>query len=157
MTLSYDWNDSQSGTSTFLVNRIAAGKTEIITIRVQSVNNDYNEIVNLTGSTSGILKLYDNFDFVNLIAETSCTVSNSNIEIDDLVSYPNPTVDVFQLKNDADIPSISIYSILGKQISTLYHTKGEVHNISILRTGMYLVRLKNQDGEIVTTIRMNKW
>jgi hypothetical protein len=106
--------------------------------------------------TSGILRLYDNFYFKDLIAETSCPVSNSNIEIEDLVIYPNPTIDVFQLKNHADISSISIFNILGRLISTSNHSTRKVHDISALRAGLYFVRIENQDGEVLKTMRLSK-
>ncbi|MFT4534744.1 MAG: hypothetical protein ACI9P5_002107 [Saprospiraceae bacterium] len=156
MTLSYSRNDSQSVASIFLENRIAAGETGNFTIKVQSVNYEKYELIEISGSTSGTLKLYDNFDFVNLVAETSCTVATTKIKENGVLIYPNPTADFFQLENDADIYSISIYSLLGKQISTLHHSEGEVHNISILRTGLYLVRLINKDGKVVKAMRLSK-
>jgi uncharacterized membrane protein len=68
----------------------------------------------------------------------------------------DPTTDIFQLKNDTNISSISIYNIVGRQIYTFNHRIGEVRNISILKTGMYLVGLRNQDSAVVRTIRLTK-
>ena len=157
LNLHYNWGVTQSGTSTFLINRLDSGETGMFTLKVQSNQfNDYNTY-NITGSSYGTLKLYDNPDFIDPVAETSCVVSNNNIEVEDLVIYPNPTTDIFQLNNDAAISSIRIYDIIGRQVSTLNHKGGEVHNISMLSEGMYLVRLIDQDGEVVKTVRLNKW
>ncbi|MFT6338000.1 MAG: hypothetical protein ACJATI_004769 [Halioglobus sp.] len=68
----------------------------------------------------------------------------------------DPTTDIFQLKNDTNISSIIIYNIVGRQIYTFNHRIGEVRNISILKTGMYLVGLRNQDSAVVRTIRLTK-
>jgi hypothetical protein len=156
LNLCYDWNITKSSTSSFLINNLIAGETSKFTIKVHNTANTEDEMFPISGSSYGTLKLYDNTDFVDAIIETSCTVSNKNVDIEDLVIYPNPTTDVFQIKNDANVSMVSIYNIVGRQISTLNHTQGMVHDVSNLRAGMYLVRLENQNGEVVKAMRLSK-
>ncbi len=156
LNLCYNWDVTRSSTSSFLSNVIPAGETVLYTLKVQNLANTDTEIFPISGSSTGTLKLYNNSDFMDASVETSCTVSNNNVEVEDLVIYPNPTTDVFQIKNDANIASLSIYNIVGRQISSLKHSEGMLHDVSNLRSGMYLVRLENKDGEVVKAMRLSK-
>jgi len=154
--LCYNWDVTRSSTSAFLTNVIPAGETVMYSLKIENAGNTETEIFPISGSSDGTLKLYNTSDFEDATAETSCTVSNTNVEVEDLVIYPNPTTDVFQIKNDANIASLSIYNIVGRQISTLNHSEGMLHDVSNLRSGMYLVRLENKDGEVVKAMRLSK-
>ena len=154
LNLCYNWGTAKSSSS--LINTLVAGVKSKYTLKIQNIANTDSETYNISGSSFGTLKIYENSDFVDPSAETSCTVANDNVDIEELVIYPNPTTDVFQIKNDADISTVSIYNIVGRQISTLNHSQGMVHDVSNLRAGMYLVRLENQNGEIVKAMRLSK-
>lgn len=156
LNLCYNWDVTKSSTSTFLINNLLAGEASKFTLKVHNIANTEDDMYPISGSSFGTLKLYDNLDFVDPVVETSCTVSNKNVDIEDLVIYPNPTTDAFQIKNDANVSTVSIYNIVGRQISTLNHTQGMVHDVSNLRAGMYLVRLENQEGEVVKAMRLSK-
>ena len=104
-----------------------------------------------------IFKLYDDPEFSNEIATTRVpTVSTTNIDIQDLVIFPNPTTNAFQIKNDADIASISIHNVVGAKMRETNHSQGMIHDVSDLRTGMYLVRLQGADGKIIKSMRLSK-
>lgn len=157
LNLCYSWDVARSGTSSFLINNIAPGSVSKFSIKIQNKANTTDDIYNITGSSFGTLRLFDNTDFEDPIFETSCTVSTDNsADLEDLVIYPNPTTDVFQIKNDANIKTVSIFNIVGRQISTINHTQGMIHDVSTLRAGMYLVRLENQNGEVVKAMRLSK-
>lgn len=157
LNLCYDWGVTSSSSSSFLTNKISAGETVKYTLYVENIANDSDNTYPVSGSSTGKLQLFPTADFVDPSGESSCSVSNDNsVEIEDLVIYPNPTTDVFQIKNDANIASISIYNIVGRQISTLNHKQGMMHDVSDLRSGMYLVRLENADGEVVKAMRLSK-
>ena len=105
----------------------------------------------------GILYLYDDASFTNIVAQTSAPItSTSNIDLNDLVIYPNPTTEFIQLKNDASIASISIFNIVGRVVKTFNHSSGMVHDVTTLRSGMYLVRLEDKDGDVVKSMRLSK-
>ncbi len=156
LKLHYNWNVGQSSTSTFLINYFEPGATHAFAVKIRSNQSDWKNTYNISGSSSGVLRLFDNTDFIDPIAETSCVVSTNKIEIEDMVIYPNPSRDMFRLINDDRISTISIFNIIGSQISKLNHTRGMTHDISKLKSGTYLLRLENQDGEEVRTLRMCK-
>ena len=117
----------------------------------------WNNNGNVDGTSYGILNLYDDPDFTNLVASSSEPItSTNNINVQDLVIYPNPSTEFIQIKNDSEVGSISIFNVVGRLVSTLNHTEGMVHDITALRTGMYLVRLENKNGEVIKSMRLSK-
>ncbi len=156
LNLCYNWDVTRSGTSSFLANNLTAGAVSKFTVKVQNAANTPDENFMISGSSFGTLRLFENSDFTNPIFETSCLVSNNNVEVEDLVIYPNPTTDVFQIKNDANIKTVSIFNIVGRQISSNIHSQGARHDVSNLRAGMYLVRLENENGELIKAMRLSK-
>lgn len=132
-------------------NTIASGETVEFSFKV------WNNSGTVNGTSYGILNLYDDSGFTNLVASSSAPVTSTNdLDLTDLVIYPNPTTDFFQLKNDASIASISIFNIVGRNVSSLNHTSGMIHDVTALRPGMYLVRLENKAGEVVKSMRLSK-
>mgnify|MGYP001951136213 CR=1 FL=1 len=73
-----------------------------------------------------------------------------------MVIYPNPTTDFIQLKNDESIATITIFNVTGRLVSKINHTSGMAHDVTSLRTGMYLVRLQNTNGDVVKSLRLSK-
>ena len=73
-----------------------------------------------------------------------------------LVLYPNPTVDRFQVDNDENIATVSIFNIVGKNIYSDSHRAGKVHDVSQLENGFYLVRLLDRKQETIKVIRLTK-
>jgi len=55
--------------------------------------------------------------------------------------FPNPTADVFFVKNDNSVAKVIVYNIIGKEIKQYIHTKGEGYSVSSYDTGIYIVRL----------------
>jgi len=133
-------------------NTVAPGETMHFYVKVWDYANGLNE------DSYGILELYSDPDFFNKIAETSApeTSTTNTVNFENLIIYPNPTTDYFQLKNDANISSVGIYNVVGRLVDTYTHSEGMVHDVSSLRTGMYLVRLVNQKGDVVKALRLSK-
>jgi hypothetical protein len=149
INLCYSPNTLASSAS--LPNEIPDGSTVEFSFKV------WNNSGGVEGNSFGILYLYDDSDFTNVVAESSAPVtSTSNIDLRDLVIYPNPTTESFQLKNDASIASISIFNIVGRVVKTFNHTTGMIHDVTTLRSGMYLVRLEDKDGDVVKSMRLSK-
>jgi len=150
--LCYNWdNFSSSGN---LPNEVAAGEEAYFYLKVK---NNVNELLPISGSSYGILKLYDDRDKTNLVAETApLSVSTKELSYDNLVIYPNPTTESFQLSNDSEVATISLFNIVGRLESKLNHTSGMRHDVSNLRSGMYLVRLENSDGDVIKSMRLSK-
>jgi hypothetical protein len=155
-SLCCDWGTGTFSTLyTFLINTIPARESIVFTLKDENTGNMINGTYLIFGESFGILKLYDKTGFMNPYAiSSSCMFANNNTEIDDLVIYPNPTADIFQLKSDDDISYISIYNVIGGRLSAINIRKGEVHDISTLRAAMYLVSLQNREDEIVNAMRL---
>lgn len=150
INLCYLWDSFSSSPS--LPNTLEAGQEVKFTIKVQNIN----EGLPITGNSYGILRLFDDPEKTNEVAATAGVTATVDFNNDDLVIYPNPTTEFFQLKNDANISSINIYNIVGRMVKTFNHQSGMVHDVTSLRTGMYLVRLENKEGEVVKSMRLSK-
>jgi len=134
----------------------------------QSVN--YFELKATTNGVAGehtvrfkVSSLCEDFTDEQLIAETAITFSvagGSNVEekeiVQDLLIYPNPTVDRFQIKNDSDVSSIAVFNIVGKKLYSENHRPGQAHNISDLDNGFYLVRMLDRFDNTLKVVRITK-
>ncbi len=75
---------------------------------------------------------------------------------DDILLYPNPTVDEFKVKNDVGVKSLAIYNIVGKKVMTESHKTGQSHDVSDLEKGIYLVRMLDSSNQSMKVIRLTK-
>jgi hypothetical protein len=75
---------------------------------------------------------------------------------DDILIYPNPTPDLFKVKNDNNVSEVILYNIVGKKIFSHSHKPGKSHDISYLNKGIYLVRLLDKNNNIVKVLRLTK-
>jgi len=150
INLCYLWDVFSSSAS--LPNVLEAGQDTTFNIKVRNVI----EGLPISGSSYGILRLYDDPEKTNEVAATTAVTSTNDLVLNDLVIYPNPTTETFQIKNDGAVSSISIYNIVGRLVKTLNHSDGMVHDVTALRTGMYLVRLENKEGDILKSMRLSK-
>lgn len=118
------------------------------------------------GSATLVMEFYSESTFTNLIgttevgavftADSDLTSSTKDAFTGNLVLYPNPTQDYFSVKNDDNIASVSLVNVIGKEIWTKAHNRGALYDVSNLFKGMYLVRLVNNEGKLVKTLRLNK-
>lgn len=74
----------------------------------------------------------------------------------ELSVFPNPAVDFFSILNDQDVAKIGVYSVVGKLMKTLDHSPTQRHRIDAFRKGLYIIRLYNDDKEIIKVLRLNK-
>jgi len=133
-------------------NFIEAGAEVKFSIKVR--RNDFGI---MDGTSFGIFRLYDDADKTNEVGATaSPVVSTSEVDLNDLVLYPNPATDNFRIKNDSKVASLSIFNLIGKQIKSYIHTAGASHSISDLSSGIYSVTLEDEDGHIIKSMRLSK-
>ncbi len=99
----------------------------------------------------------------NLIGQTTMNFSvtgQSSTEdeflSDDLLIYPNPTVDRFQVKNDENVKAVSVFNIVGKTVMTESHKAGQTHDVTNLDKGIYLVRMVDRNEKTLKVIRLTK-
>lgn len=150
LNLCYLWDSFSSSPN--LPNVLEPGQEAVFTIKVQNVVDG----LPVSGSSCGVMRLFDDADKSNEVYATSCLTSTNDLSTEDLVIYPNPTSESFQLKNDGAVSSISIYNIVGRLVKTFNHSDGMIHDVTSLRTGMYLVRLEDKNGDILKSMRLSK-
>jgi hypothetical protein len=75
----------------------------------------------------------------------------SNQNIDNLIVYPNPTINFLNIEFESE-GNYSLFSIDGKQVlqSGILQSNNTTINISSLTTGMYLLRVVTDEGNIIT-------
>lgn len=108
--------------------------------------------------------------FVNIIDEatgavvstTTVNITAGSVGVNDIANldavqvYPNPTVDYFKIAEDSEVSKIGVFSLIGKSILLADHTPGNSYNVSDFRNGIYLVRLMDEDGEVIKVVRLSK-
>jgi hypothetical protein len=138
-------------------NRIKAG--ENIVIKLDFIPGGTK------GSSTMQVRLYDDKDFKNLVAQTKANavvVADAVSSVfdkasnDDLLIYPNPTDHFFYINNDQNVSKLVYYNILSKEIRAESHSKGQPHDITDLNKGVYFVRLLDQKGKVLKSVRLNK-
>jgi len=72
------------------------------------------------------------------------------------IVYPNPTYNSFSIKNDKAVASITIFNIVGKEILTEKHISGEAHDVTFLKKGIYLIRMADEEEQVLNVVRMTK-
>ena len=89
--------------------------------------------------------------------DISLASSTDDIDSDsELVLYPNPTSDYFNISNDSNIAQVSVYTILGKEMFAYKHEAGQAYSVAELQDGFYLTRLMDNEGKSLKVIRFNK-
>ena len=104
----------------------------------------------VAGSSYGILHLYDDNNCSNEVATSMPPTTSVNTDaIDHYVVYPNPASEIFRIKNDQHVKSIEILNSSGQVQIKEIHQKGQVHSISHLSNGIFFLKLKDGNGEIL--------
>ena len=82
--------------------------------------------------------------------------STSDIYMSSILLYPNPVINSFRISDDANITAVSIFNVVGKEITTYSHKVGGSYDVTNLEKGIYLVRMMDKEQEVVKVIRMTK-
>jgi hypothetical protein len=116
------------------------------------------------GTSSLSFELYSDKAFKTLVAQTDPSavviadklLSTKNVSSSDIKIFPNPAEDFFTVKNDAAVAKVGIFNIVGKEIDTYKHVSGNSYNVSNFTRGLYIVRLIDNRGKTLKSIRLNK-
>ncbi len=149
------YGDNVDESNPNLPNTLRAGETRDVKVYV---------FPNGTSGESGLgITFYKNkelTDEILHITTNSLVISQStsvnDIDTDDLIIYPNPTDDYFQISNDKQVKTIVMYTIVGKEIEKFDHNPGQSHNLQALSKGLYLVRLFDKNEKVLKSMRLSK-
>jgi len=84
------------------------------------------------------------------------TTSISEIEKANLKVFPNPTVDYFTITDNTVVRGVEIFNIVGKRMTSISFTNGKAVNVASLPNGLYLIRMLDEDQQILKTTRLTK-
>ncbi len=90
------------------------------------------------------------------ISVNTLTTSTNNIGLKGLSVFPNPATDFFRVNTGDRIKTIDLLTVVGKKVNSFKAEQGKYYNISNLNSGVYLVRLLDDKGEIVKVIKLRK-
>jgi len=84
------------------------------------------------------------------------TTHTSNFRQKEIRLFPNPASDYLRISEDAEVASIVIYSLVGREVKTFDTKYNMQFDISDLPDGLYLARLNDRFGKVVKTVRLIK-
>ncbi len=90
--------------------------------------------------------------FVTLDATTGTT----QLEVQQLKVYPNPTQDVFRVSENTLVKRVKVLNIVGKTALDRTIQNGEQLSVAHLKAGMYLVQMFDNENQVVKTVRLLK-
>jgi len=82
--------------------------------------------------------------------------STMNSEDSNILIYPNPTLNSFQIAADENIESVVIYDIVGREILVAEHRSGQSYDVSNLEQGIYVVRMMDKASEVVKVVKLTR-
>lgn len=108
-----------------------------------------NATINVTSTTANISLAPGEF---KMYANSPATLSSDDITLENntLQMYPNPTSTAFYLSKEA--LDVKVFDITGKQVKQFRNTsiKNNTFSVTDLNTGIYFVRIKENDNKIST-------
>ncbi|MEZ4912215.1 MAG: T9SS type A sorting domain-containing protein [Saprospiraceae bacterium] len=113
------------------------------------------------GSTILVFRLFSDKDFKNEVFKTkvyvNSAVSTKNSQLkSDIRAYPNPASDYFSISNNQVVKKLVIYNMFGKEVKSFFHYNNAEHEISDIKTGMYIVKMFDEKNRLVKTVKLNK-
>lgn len=135
--------------------QLAAGEQYTFTVNVDpnGVPDNYEVNFNVLDKCENSKVLDSGILTYNILGEQAAAEKPKSNSI---VIYPNPTFETFEVTEDSSIKTIAIYNIIGKEVMTVNHRAGQLHDVSTLNEGIYLVRMLDANNEVVKVIRMTK-
>lgn len=87
------------------------------------------------------------------------TLTELNNKAEEPKVYPNPAIEYFMLEdNNSDVRHLEVYNIIGRKLLNFsVKHNGEKYDVSALPKGMYMVRMLDNNGNIVRTQRISKY
>ena len=84
------------------------------------------------------------------------TTSTTTVYKPEIKIYPNPTVNFISLTDSDYVERLVIYNIVGRPVKIFNANYSNLYNVIDLPTGMYLVRLMDENDKTIKTVRLSK-
>lgn len=134
---------------------------QIVTLTTTSISPTSSNFTVLTTSGGSLVNTSSTVNSISFAENTLCD-SNlvSVIEIsdidNDLIVYPNPTVNYLNVKinNGLEIQTIDIYNIAGQKVDTKYIQKTDDFiqiDVKDLKEGLYFLKINNKSKAVKTS------
>lgn len=144
----YNTTDSNNIDNTLI---IPPGEKSILDIRINPNQRFGNATVELS-----LIDLKSNDLVGQHSIEFEANLSSQIKSVPKIMLYPNPTTNILYLKNDLEVRTISIFSIVGKEIKTFNHMPGDSYELMSLPDGIYIVRLYDANNNSLKALRLQK-
>ncbi len=94
----------------------------------------------------------------SFVADDTYGISSSLNNTDPKISiFPNPASDFITIDDAADVVHrVTFFNVLGKEIISHDASSTKKFNMMDFQNGIYLVQLKDNQGQILRTIRVRK-
>ncbi len=127
-----------------------AGKTINIVVHAYPDGKDGSAVVNLN--------IFDTADPANKVAVSVkfnvCASGVNDQEIAGIRISPNPTQSFFKLSDNDLVRHITIVNMLGQEVDTFGYTQGASYDVSAYAKGLYFVRLRDENGKVLKTEKL---
>jgi len=115
----------------------------------------------IAGNSIVGVKLYADKNFTQEVYSTNINISSSTSSTKDLNNvnirvFPNPATEYFQITNGSAIKKVVLYNMFGKEVKTFFHYSNAQHEISELKTGMYIVKMIDEKNKVIKSLKLNK-
>lgn len=82
--------------------------------------------------------------------------SNLTSSKSDIILYPNPATDYFEITPNSLVDQVEIINVVGGKVRSYRYEHGQKYSISNLPSGLYLISLVNEKTGVVKTMRLLK-
>ena len=115
----------------------------------------------VTGIVDINMDLFTKEDPSTILSTVNTTFNVSTTSVEDptknaIQIFPNPTTHYFQITENTDVESVTIYDIVGNKIKSFKAHSGKEYDVSFLNQGIYLVRMNDKNNKVVKTARLSK-
>ena len=92
------------------------------------------------------------------VADDSYGISSTSYNTNpDISIFPNPASDYITIEDKKDVVKrVTFFNVLGKEIISHDASSNKKFDMMDFQNGIYLVQLKDQEGQILQTIRVRK-
>ncbi len=94
----------------------------------------------------------------SFVADETYGISSTQSNPDPTISiFPNPATEFITIEDSDNIVArVTFYNVLGKEIATYEANNRKTFDMMHFQNGIYLVQLKDNQDQILSTIRVRK-